>query len=215
MPKIEKLVISGLLLLSIIPVVAGLWRMGQIYSGNLTSENARFMASPVPVVLHIISVTLYSLLGAFQFSNDLRANKSHIHRSLGKILIPAGLVAALSGLWMTLFYPVANFDGVVVYYVRLIVGVLMTVFILLGIHSIRERKFKEHGHWMIRAYALGLGAGTQVLTHIPWAIFPDMKGESSRAFFMTIAWVINALIAEWIIRNSNTRSAIQIANERQ
>ncbi|HEX6941819.1 MAG TPA: hypothetical protein VF128_02760 [Gemmatimonadaceae bacterium] len=33
-----------------------------------------------------------------------------------------------------------------------------------------SRKYAEHGDWMIRAYAIGMGAGTQVLAHLPWFI---------------------------------------------
>jgi hypothetical protein len=38
---------------------------------------------------------------------------------------------------------------------------------LLGIEAILARSFTAHGEWMLRAYALGLGASTQVLTHLP------------------------------------------------
>jgi hypothetical protein len=35
---------------------------------------------------------------------------------------------------------------------------------------------------MIRTYAIGMGAGTQVLTHLPWFIVTDVKpGETARA----------------------------------
>jgi hypothetical protein len=54
---------------------------------------------------------------------------------------------------------------------------------------------------MIRAYAIGIGAGTQVLTHLPWFIFTDVKpGETARGVMMGLAWVINIAVAEWIIR---------------
>jgi hypothetical protein len=54
---------------------------------------------------------------------------------------------------------------------------------------------------MTRAYALGLGAGTQVLTHLPWFILMSGKpGEGPRAVMMGGAWVLNALVAEWVIR---------------
>ena len=54
---------------------------------------------------------------------------------------------------------------------------------------------------MTRAYAIGLGAGTQVLTHLPWFIFATGKpGEGPRAVMMGAGWLINILFAEWIIR---------------
>jgi hypothetical protein len=55
---------------------------------------------------------LYSLLGAIQFVPSLRSRKVGWHRRAGRLLIPSGLVAALSGLWMAQFYPWPQYDGV-------------------------------------------------------------------------------------------------------
>ena len=41
---------------------------------------------------------------------------------------------------------------------------------------------------MMRGYSLGLGAGTQVLTHLPWFLFPSIQGELTRALFMGARW---------------------------
>jgi hypothetical protein len=101
---------------------------------------------------------------------------------------------------MTQFYPNAGVDGVVVYGERLLVGSAMVVFILLAIVAIGRRDFTRHGAWMIRAYALGQGAGTQVLTHLPWFILVGAPGVTSRAVMMGAGWVINAIVAEWAIR---------------
>jgi uncharacterized protein YqgC (DUF456 family) len=122
------------------------------------------------------------------------------------VLAPLGFVAALTGLWMAHFYPWPPLDGRAVYTERLVVGVAMTASILLALDAIRRRDFAAHGAWMTRGYALGMGAGTQVLTHLPWMLFIGALDQSSRAFCMGIAWVINALVAEWVIRRNATRA---------
>ncbi|PPL14295.1 hypothetical protein GY24_16620, partial [Microterricola pindariensis] len=67
----------GLLLLSLIPVLAGAARLSEITGGALeTAQNARFLDSPIPVVTHIVSVTVFSLLGAFQFVPALRRGRA-------------------------------------------------------------------------------------------------------------------------------------------
>src|SRR4051794_27070859 len=67
------LVPTGLIMLVVIPLAAGAFRLTQLAGGAaITPENARFFASPLPVVLHIISVSLYTILGAFQFVPSLR-----------------------------------------------------------------------------------------------------------------------------------------------
>ncbi len=96
------LVPVGLLILSFIPIAAGAFRLTQLAgSAAITPANARFFASPLPVTMHIVSVTIFSLLGAFQFDPGFRCRRPTWHRAAGRILIPSGLVAAFSGLWMT------------------------------------------------------------------------------------------------------------------
>jgi uncharacterized membrane protein len=206
----EWLIPTALILLSLVPVVAGAARITELSSGtDITPENARFFASPLPVVLHIISATLYSILGAFQFAPKFRRKRLGWHRIAGRVLIPSGLLAALSGLWMTLFYPWSHYDGEILYGLRLFFGSLMVLSIVLAVVAIYQRNFTQHGAWMIRAYAIGLGAGTQVFTHLPLLLFPNLQGELTRALCMGAGWIINLAIAEWMIRKGlrQTRQA--------
>jgi len=39
----------------------------QASGAQVTPDNARFFASPIPVVLHIVAATTYIVLGEFQF----------------------------------------------------------------------------------------------------------------------------------------------------
>jgi hypothetical protein len=80
------------------------------------------------------------------------------------------VLAALSGLWMTVFYPRPVGDGEVLLVVRLIFGSAMLASIALAVFAIRRRDIPSHSAWMTRGYAIGLGAGTQVLTHLPWIL---------------------------------------------
>jgi uncharacterized membrane protein len=206
--KAEWLIPAALLFLSLVPVLAGSARIVELTSGaEITLDNARFFASPIPVLVHIVSVTLYSLLGAFQFVPSFRRRKTGWHRKAGRILVPSGLAAALSGLWMTQFYPWPEYDGVWLYGLRLIFGTTMLVSLVLGYLATRRRDYPRHGAWMIRAYASGLGAGTQVFTHLPWILFPSIQGELARTIMMGAGWVVNLLVAEWIIRKQREARA--------
>lgn len=190
-----------LVILSLVPVLAGTARLIEMSSSsNLNPENERFFHSPVPVILHIVSVTVYCLLGAFQFSKGIRNRNRNWHRLAGKILIPMGLVSAFTGLWMSHFYTLPPMDGQILYLIRLIVGTAMTAFLVLGYLAIMKRDFKNHEAWMIRAYALGIGAGTQVFTHLPWVLFWGAPDVGVRAILMGAGWGINIIVAEWIIR---------------
>jgi uncharacterized membrane protein len=189
--KSEWLIPTGLIALSFIPIVAGTFRVVELGSGaEITPDNARFFEAPLPVVLHIISTVIYCVLGAFQFYPSFRRRKPNWHRVAGWILIPCGLVVALTGLWMTQFYPPANyppvnFDGTFLYAIRLLVGSAMTLCLCLGFAAILKRDIPHHKAWMMRSYALALGAGTQVFTHIPMFLFPNIQGELARTLCMT------------------------------
>ncbi|MDP9863449.1 MULTISPECIES: DUF2306 domain-containing protein [Streptosporangium] len=199
--KADWLVPAALIVLSAVPVAAGAVRLAELTGGaEITPENARFFAAPLPVVLHILSVSLYSVMGAFQTVPRLRRRRSAWHRVAGRILIPCGLVAAFSGLWMTLFYPRPDGDGDLLSGLRLVFGSAMALAILLGAAAIRRRDVGRHRAWMIRGYAIGLGAGTQVLTHLFWVLIVGTPGELPRALLVGAGWVINLAVAEWIIR---------------
>ncbi len=212
--KSSWLIPGSLIALSMVPAIAGVVRLSQLAGGSaITPENARFFAAPLPVLVHIPSVIGYSMLGAFQFSPSFRRRRRAWHRAAGKILIPCGLLAALSGLWMAQFYPSPPGDGSLVYIERMVFGSAMLFAIGFGVQAIWRRDFPAHGMWMTRAYAIGLGAGTQVLTHLPWFLFVGAKpGELPRGVMMGAGWVINIAVAECIIRRRMIRPAGMLAS---
>jgi hypothetical protein len=198
---------AALILLSAIPVAAGAFRIDQLASGApVTPDNARFVAMPLPVVVHIIGASVFCLLGAFQFVPGFRRRRRGWHRAAGRLLVPCGLAAALAGLWMTLFYPhPASDDGLLTGF-RLAFGSAMALSIVLGFAAILRRDVAGHRAWMMRGYAIGLGAGTQVLTALPWIVaFGKAPGGLPRALLMGAGWAINLAVAEWIIRRRLTR----------
>lgn len=193
----------ALLALGIVPGVAGIARLADLVNGEPTAESARFFASPLAVVLHILAVVPYALLGALQFVPALR--RVGWHRAVGLLLVPCGLMAALTGLWMTHFYPWPAWDGKALYLLRLVVGAAMTVAILRAVRAVRDHDYAAHGAWMMRGYALGMGAGTQVFTHLPWFVFVGAPGETSRFVLMALGWLLNVGAAEYLIRQSRAR----------
>ncbi|GAA1026931.1 DUF2306 domain-containing protein [Virgisporangium ochraceum] len=189
----------ALIALSLIPLTAGSLRLLEITGGpQLLPTNPRVDASPAPVVIHILAATVYALLGALQFPGRFRRRHPGWHRTSGRVLTGAGLLVASSGLWMTLFYPGAP-GGDLLWGIRLLVGSAMAASIVAGFTAIRRRDITAHRAWMTRAYALALGAGTQVVTQgTGEALFG--AGDLSTAISVGSGWVINAVVAEWVIR---------------
>jgi uncharacterized membrane protein len=194
------LVPVGLIVLSAIPVLGGATRLVDLAGGGpIMPDNARFLAAPVPVIAHILSATLFCLLGAVQLASPLRARWPAWHRAAGRIIVPAGLVAALSGLWMTLAYPPVDGDGPILFGLRLVFGSVMALALVLGWRAIRRDAVAVHAAWIIRGYAIGLGAGTQVFTLLAGALALGAPGELARAGLMGAGWAINLAVAEAII----------------
>ncbi len=205
----DRLIPAGLILLGLVPAIAGSVRLSEMAAGAvITPENARFFDSPLPVLIHIPAAIIYSMLGAFQFAPSFRKRYRRWHRVSGALLIPAALVVAITGLWMAQFYAWRAGDGVIVYVERLLAGVAMLGAVVMGVDAIRRRKFQEHGEWMTRAFALGLGAGTQVFTHLPWFLLVNLTpGELPRGVMMGAGWAINVVVAELVIRRARRRAA--------
>ena len=85
--RAEWLVPAALIALSALPVGAGAVRLAELSGGaEITPANARFFAAPLPAVLHILSVSVYCVLGAFQFPPAYAAGD------------PTG-IAVLDGCW--------------------------------------------------------------------------------------------------------------------
>lgn len=204
-PRAQWLAPTGLILLSLVPIAAGAFRLTSLTSGGpATAENARFFDSPAPVAVHIVGSSVFLLLGALQFAPALRRHRWH--RIAGRIVAPAGLLSALSALWMTLFYDMPAVNGVALFVMRLGFGTAMAASIVLAFVAIRRGDVATHSAWMTRAYAIGLGAGTQVFTFLPWTLVFGAPDEAMHAVLMGAGWVINLAVAEVVIRRRAMRS---------
>lgn len=208
--KSEWMILIGLLILSFIPSVGGLFRLVELVSGSaFLPENPRIQSAPVPVVLHILTVVPYCILGAFQFLPSIRKMYPKWHRLAGRVLVGAGVISALSGLWMAHYYSFSpDLQGDLLYYVRIVAGFAMIAFIALGLVAVLNKRIVQHQAWMIRAYALGQGAGTQVLIIIPWLLTVGEPEGLIRDTLMTLAWVINIIVAESVI-NKRCKGVIE------
>ena len=126
----------------------------------------------------------------------------------GDSLVACGLLVGLAGLWLTLFYPRGQNVGDLLTAFRLFFGCAMLVSIVLGFTAIRRGNVREHRAWMTRAYAIGLGAGTQMFTGLFASFLVSPPTELSRALQDGAGWAINLAVAEWAIRRRPTSPAV-------
>ena len=191
----------GLLVLGMLPVIAGAFRLAQLSGvSDAMSANARFAPMPLPVVLHIVSAIVFATLGPLQFVAGFRRRWPAWHRVAGRLLVACGLLVALTGLWMTLFYAPPDGTGVLLFVSRIVFGSAMLVSIVIGFVVILRRDVQGHRAWMARGYAIGLGAATQMLLLMVAEIVAGRPNELTHDSLTALSWVINLAVAEWAIR---------------
>ena len=174
---------------------------------EMLADTSRFFVMPVPLVVHVICGCLFTLLGALQFSGALR--RGPWHRRSGRILVAAGVLAAITALWLTQFYPHAGTEGPLLYWFRLAAGTGMLVLLLAGVQAARQRRFAAHRACMMYAYALGLGASTQMLIGIPWLLLFGEPSPVVSDLLLGAGWVINLAVAQWALQRGGTPGARQ------
>lgn len=196
-----------ILVYSFVPTFGGLVRVADL-AGLLTimPDNPRALAAPLPVVLHILSSFLFCLVGAFQFLPSVRRHHPAIHRTAGRVVAASGCVSAATGLWMThaFMFP-AELQGLLLYWTRIFLSMWMVGLIVWAVIAVRSRNVPGHSAAMLRAYAIGQGASTQTFLGIGWAIVmgSDLVGPA-RDVMMVLAWALNLLLAEFLIRRART-----------
>lgn len=116
----------------------------------------------------------------------------------------AGLGVALSALWLHQFFPKAEATREVLSPLRMAFGAAMVITIVLGFRAARRRDFVRRRAWMVRSYAIGLVAGTQVFTLVIGGVAFG-TGDLTTALLMGAAWAINLAVAERAIRKQPHR----------
>ena len=201
----SRAVPGALVALSAIPVVAGTLRLVQLAGGpQVLPADPRFAGLALPLVLHILGATTYALLGVLQLAPRFRRRHWAWHRRAGRVLAVAGLCVAGSALWMTLAYSQKPGTGDLLFVLRLVFASAMAACLVLGFNAARRRDIPAHRAWMVRAYAIGLAAGTQAFTEgIGGALWGSGVVRDDLA--KGAGWIINLVIAEWAIGRRGPR----------
>lgn len=192
----------GLLALGLLNIASGAVQLSNIAEGpteavlasNMT--NTQYFVTPFPVVIHIISGTVFNLFAPFQFVPTLRRNG--FHKWSGRILMPAGLVAALTSLWMNQFFP--GFGIGLKYAAVWALGVTMSVCLFLALLSILKRDIALHRAWMIRAVAMSLAPAVQRVILLPYFITTGDMSVPAIEVVVCTSFVLTLAFAEWVIR---------------
>ena len=194
----------ALFLLALIPVLMGIDTLISMQQGTLNTltephDLIRRASYPWALSGHIIGGSALLILGLAQFSAQLRSTCPACHRWTGRALILLGVFFALSSLWMNFsdqaMAASALHDGA-----QNLVAVLFLIVLGLGVAAIRRGEVARHRVWMLRAYALTLGAATQTVMLLPvFLVYGSVEGTAFDLVFI-FGWLLNLAVAEVLIR---------------
>ncbi len=196
--------------LALIPVMIGGMILNAMYQGTTDTmtepaDVIRRASYPVAVTGHIIGGSAMLMLGFAQFSARLRRTFPGWHRWAGRVLLAAGVYFALSGLWMN-FSATAQPDSWLYDTAQNGMALIYLCMLALGIAAIRRRDVARHRVWMMRSYAITLGAATQTVMLLPvFLLFGPPEGLLLDLVFIS-GWAINLAVAEVRLRRGGQRS---------
>lgn len=200
--------IVALLLLSIIPVGAGLSRLIQLATLETPPPaDMRFFEAPWPVAVHIVTASIFMVVGGLQLDPRTRRRRPGLHRRVGWVLVVAGALSVVSALWMVVTYAQPPHESVLLSVFRWLVGGAILGALALGTRAALEGDYPRHGAWMLRAYALSAAAGTQSLLLAPVYVFHGPIAPVPSALVMGACWALNLVLAELWLRRAARQQA--------
>lgn len=146
---------------------------------------------------HVYS-SMFALIAALtQFSATILRRQTALHRYMGKLYVAIVLfVSAPSGLIMGYF---AN-GGITARISFCLLAILWLFFTYKGYTTIRIGAVAAHRRWMYRSYALTLSAISLRLWKWLIVLAFEPRPMDTYRIVAWLGWVLNLLIAEWIIR---------------
>ena len=210
--RLEWTLLIIIIIYSFIPAFGGLFRIFELAGGStVMPENPRALADPFPIVTHILASFVFLIAGALQFLPSIRRHSPVTHRVIGRAVAMAGCVSAATGVWMAHFFAFpTELQGSLLYWVRIIVGFSMIGLIGWAVIAIKSRNIFQHSAAMLRAYAIGQGASTQAFLGISWIVVAGTEPLGPlRDGLMVFAWVLNLLVAEFVISKFLARKALR------
>jgi len=181
-----------------IPVLMAMVETVQIPTGTYAEDSAHLAVAPLSWFLHVLAGAAFGIAGPMNFALALRRRFGRLHRATGRIFVGAGVVLGLTA--FSLLLSVEPQRTPVIDVARGVFGLALLVALAMAITAIRARDIPRHRAWVIRAYAIGMGAGTVALVFFPIFLVTGAPpiGLASDVIFVTW-WALNIGFAEWVI----------------
>lgn len=150
----------------------------------------------VAFYMHFIGGAVALGIGWTQFLKNFRAKYLNTHRKLGYAYIIAIVGVSSPGAFYMSLYANGGFNNVLGFGMMALIWFWFTV---MAFKAVRNGDIKAHERWMIRSFAVTLGAVTLRLFMPIWAII-GIPGDEAYQAIAWFCWVPNLFVAEWIIQ---------------
>jgi uncharacterized membrane protein len=189
----------ALLLATLLPVLLAVVQVVQIPLGALPEDSQRLTATPILHFMHVLGGATFAILGPIQFGRALLPKFGRLHRVLGRVFVATGAMISVSSLALLWHFP--DTYSVAISAGRLVFGIALGVALAIAMHAIYLRNVTRHRNWMIRAYAIGIGATAVTMVFFPIYLItgkPPQGLVADTAFLG--AWMACVLFAEGLVR---------------
>ena len=161
------------------------------------SQQTLYQEAELSVLIHIIGVSIALIIGVFQFIPSLRIKAIFTHKFFGFVYLFSTLIGLFLGVFISFDLPMVGGKSSII--MNIIGGTLGIIFVLMATIRLWQKKYLDHGKWMLRSYAVLLTIVTLYLLIGFFAIcrLPIELGyELAHLFCLPI----NLIIVEIIIR---------------
>lgn len=158
---------------------------------------------PTLFYAHVVIAPFALLVGVWQFLPVTR--RSSYHRWAGRLYVVCVALASIAGFIIAMTTEAGPFAGAGF----MILAVLWFVATAKAYFLVRAGSFAAHRVWMIRSYALTCAAITLRII-LPIGIVLGAGFTKSYIAAAWGSWIINLLIAEWILRRIRFRETVPL-----
>jgi uncharacterized membrane protein YozB (DUF420 family) len=157
------------------------------------SFNHHYALHPFLAYAHILPGVAYLVGAPFQLSRRFRERHFTVHRRMGRVLLPAGIMA---GVFAIIFGALFSFGGLLEASATVVFGGYFVTALVTAFVAIKRGDVTHHRRWMIRAFAIGLAVGTIRIWVSVLEGFGLMSFENSFGVAFWLSFLLHALAAE-------------------
>jgi uncharacterized membrane protein len=189
----------ALYVVTLLTITLALVQVVQIPLDALPEDSRHLSAAPVWHFLHVLGGATFGILGPIQFGRVLARRYGALHRILGRVFVAAGAMISLSSLNLLWHFPDTN--SVAMSGGRLLFGIALGVALAIAMQAIYKRDLIRHRNWMIRAYAIGIGATAVSMVFFPIYLITGAPPAGPIADIAFLgAWITCIGFAEALVR---------------